>query len=289
MEMEVSMLRERISEEIYVFTSDLYAQVTAGVIVTSEGAVVVDTLPFPQETRELLAFVQQRGLRVPYVINTHSHADHANGSYLFEEADLVAHQLCREILSRHGERVLEEAKEETPEVTEVRLRLPSITFDQEMTLRLGDRTMRFIPLPGHTADSIGVYVEEDKILFAGDAVMPVPYVVGGDRAAMIESLRVIGRLSLENIVQGHGEVILRGEVEEALKTSIFYLETIYEKVKEAVEAGASPESVAEIDIEQCGKSRIPLNGLVQQLHEANLLYLYDLMTGQVGKKSRRIV
>jgi cyclase len=289
MEMEVSMLRERISEEIYVFTSDLYAQVTAGVIVTSEGAVVVDTLPFPQETRELLAFVQQRGLRVPYVINTHSHADHANGSYLFEEADLVAHQLCREILSRHGERVLEEAKEETPEVTEVRLRLPSITFDQEMTLRLGDRTMRFIPLPGHTVDSIGVYVEEDKILFAGDAVMPVPYVVGGDRAAMIESLRVIGRLSLENIVQGHGEVILRGEVEEALKTSIFYLETIYEKVKEAVEAGASPESVAEIDIEQCGKSRIPLNGLVQQLHEANLLYLYDLMTGQVGKKSRRIV
>ncbi|MFB0533527.1 MAG: MBL fold metallo-hydrolase [Anaerolineae bacterium] len=283
------MLRERISEEIYVFTSDLYAQVTAGVIVTSEGAVVVDTLPFPQETRELLDFVQQRRLRVPYVVNTHSHADHANGSYLFEEADLVAHQLCREILTRHGERVLEEAKEETPEVTEVRLRLPSITFDQEMTLRLGDRTMRFIPLPGHTVDSIGVYVEEDKILFAGDAVMPVPYVVGGDRAAMIDSLRVIGRLSLENIVQGHGEVILRGEVEEVLKTSIFYLETIYEKVKEAVEAGASPESVAEIDIEQCGKSRIPLNGLVQQLHEANLLYLYDLMTGQVGKKPRRIV
>ena len=283
------MLRERISEEIYVFTSDLYAQVTAGVIVTSEGAVVVDTLPFPQETRELLAFVQQRRLPVPYVINTHSHADHANGSYLFEEADLVAHQLCREILSRHGERVLEEAKEETPEVTEVRLRLPSITFDQEMTLRLGDRTMRFIPLPGHTADSIGVYVEEDRILFAGDAVMPVPYLVGGDRAAMIDSLRVIGQLSLENIVQGHGEIILRGEVEEVLKTSIFYLETIYEKVKEAVEAGAPPESVAEIDIEKCGKSRIPLNGLVQHLHEANLLYLYDLMTGQVGKKPRRIV
>ena len=52
------MLRERISEGIYIFTSDLYAQVTAGVIVTSKEAMVVDTLPFPQETRELLAFVQ---------------------------------------------------------------------------------------------------------------------------------------------------------------------------------------------------------------------------------------
>lgn len=279
------MLRERISEEIYVFTSDLYAQVTAGVIVTSEGAVVVDTLPFPQETRELLAFIQQRGLRVPYVINTHSHADHANGSYLFEEADLVAHRRCREILRRHGEEVLKEAKMETPEVAEVQLRLPAITFDQELTLRLGDRTMQLIPLPGHTSDSIGVYVEEDKILFAGDAVMPVPYIVGGDRAAMIDSLHAISQLGLENIVQGHGDVILRGEVEETLKTSIFYLETIYEKVKEVVKAGASPEAVTEITIEQCGKSRIPLNGLVQQLHEANLLYLYDLMIDQVGKGS----
>ncbi len=53
-----------------------------------------------------------------------------------------------------------------------------------------------------------------------------------------------------------------------------------------MEAGAPPESVAEIDIEQCGKSRIPLNGLVQQLHEANLLHLYDLMTAQVGKGQR---
>jgi cyclase len=287
--MEVTMLLERISEEIYVFTSDLYAQVTAGVIVTSEGAVVVDTLPFPQETRELLVFVRERGLRVPFVINTHSHADHINGSYLFEEADLVAHRRCRAILRRHGERVLEEAKAETPELAEVQLRLPSITFDQELTLRLGDRTMRLIHLPGHTPDSIGVYVEEDKILFAGDTVMPVPYIVGGDREAMIDSLRIIGQLSLENIVQGHGEVILRGEVEQALKSSIFYLETIYEKVKEAVEAGAPPESVAEIDIEQCGKSRIPLNGLVQQLHEANLLHLYDLMTAQVREGAKMII
>jgi glyoxylase-like metal-dependent hydrolase (beta-lactamase superfamily II) len=283
------MLRERISEEIYVFTSDLYAQVTAGVIVTPEGAVVVDTLPFPRETREVLAFVRNRGLQVPFVINTHSHADHANGSYLFKEAALVGHRRCRQILRRHGKKVLEEAKAETPEVAEVQLRLPSITFDEGATLRLGDRTMHLMPLPGHTPDSIGVYVEEDKVLFAGDAVMPVPYIVEGDRVAMIDSLRTIGQLSPENIVQGHGEVILRGEVEETLKTSIFYLETIYKKVKEAVEAGAPPESLAKINIEQCGKSRIPLNGLVQQLHEANLLYLYDLMTAQVKEGSRMII
>jgi len=37
------------------------------------------------------------------------------------------------------------------------------------------------------------------------------------------------------------------------------------------------EALRRIDIESCGKSRIPLNGLVQDLHEANLYTLYQQM------------
>ena len=33
--------------------------------------------------------------------------------------------------------------------------------------------------------------------------------------------------------------------------------------------------ILEITIEECGLSRIPLGGLVQKLHQANLLTLYD--------------
>jgi len=39
---------ERVSNDIFVFTSEMYAQVTAGVILTAEGAIIVDTLPFPR-------------------------------------------------------------------------------------------------------------------------------------------------------------------------------------------------------------------------------------------------
>ena len=46
------MQRERVTDDIFVFTSTLYAQVTAGVVVTDEGAVVIDTLIYPDETRE---------------------------------------------------------------------------------------------------------------------------------------------------------------------------------------------------------------------------------------------
>ena len=39
------MQRERVADNIWVFSSSLFAQVTAGVVFTSEGAVVIDTLP----------------------------------------------------------------------------------------------------------------------------------------------------------------------------------------------------------------------------------------------------
>ncbi len=169
------MRKERVTENIYIFTSELYAQVTAGAIVTNEGTVVIDTLPFPRETREMIDFLRgesKRGIR--YVIDTHHHADHVYGNYLFEEADIISGERCREVMRKSGEKNLAEAKAQTPELAEVVLRLPNLTFPDKMTLHLGDRVMRLMPLLGHSQDGIGVYVEGEKILFAGDAVMPLP-------------------------------------------------------------------------------------------------------------------
>jgi len=276
------MLRERVADDIYVFTSDLYIKVTAGVIFTSQGVVVIDTLLFPQETSELVDLVRRKAQTgVLYVINTQSHSDHVYGTYLFNGAEVIAHELCRQALQKRGEDDLYEAQDRIPELAEVQLRLPSITFNKELTLRLGDKTLRLMHTPGTTPDSIVVYVREDKVLFAGDTVMPVPYIVDGDRLELMESLRAVSKLSLDNIVQGHGGVLLRGEIRATLKSSIAYLATIYEKVREKVEARALRDELRQIGIESCGKSRIPLDGLVQDLHQANLEVLYDqLVSGE---------
>jgi len=276
------MLRERVADDIYVFTSDLYVKVTAGVIFASQGVVVIDTLLFLQETSELLDLVRRRSRNgVCYVVNTHSHSDHVYGTYLFDGAEVIGHELCRQTLQKHGEKDLAHAKDRIPELAEVQLRLPSITFTKELTLRLGNKTLRLMHTPGTTPDSIVVYAREDKVLFAGDTVMPVPYIVDGDRLELMESLRAIGKLTLDNIVQGHGGVLLRGEIKATLKSSIAYLDTIYEKVRQKVEDGAPRDELRRIGIESCGKSRIPLDGLVENLHQANLEALYDqLISGE---------
>jgi glyoxylase-like metal-dependent hydrolase (beta-lactamase superfamily II) len=282
------MQRERISDDIFVFTSGMYAQVTAGAVLTSEGAVIIDTLPFPSETRQIAEFISKRspnGIR--FVILTHYHADHTYGAYVFRNAEVISHALCREWLLEHGQAGLEASRAQTPELTEAQLRIPDVVFEGgEMTLRMGNKTLEMLHSPGHTMDSSVVYIKEDRILFAADTVMPVPYIVDGDPEAFIESLRMIRALSLENVVQGHGEVVLRGEINETLDSGIRYLETIQGKVAKVIAAKKPRESMREISIESCGKSRIPLNGLVQQLHAANLLSLYDRMAGGDLQRSK---
>ena len=274
------MRRERVSNDIYVFTSDLYAQVTASAVVTTEGIIVIDTLPFPEETRLMIDYLSGLGRgEIRYLINTHWHGDHTYGNYLFEGVQQVGHQQCADALVELAAKALEESKETSPELEEVELQVPDITFEQgDMLLHLGGKSLQMVLTPGHTPDSTVVYVKEDKVLLASDTVMPLPYFVWGSRDEFIESLRRLLDFNMESIVQGHGEVLLRGEIREAINSSIRYLNVIYEKTKRVIEDGGGLEALNRIDIESCGKSRIPLNGLVQDLHEANLYALYQWMT-----------
>lgn len=270
------MLRERVTEEVYVFISELYAEVGSVVIATSEGAIVVDTAPFPQETRQVREFAQRvcpQGIR--YVINTHHHADHIYGNYLFPEAELIAHRLCRQILLKIGEESLEKAKAQTPLLASVELRVPQLVFETEMLIRLGEKTIHLMHAPGHTPDGIVVHIREDKALVASDVMAPVPLIVRGDRSELVKTLRRIKSLGLENVIQGHGGVLLRGEIDETVDSSIAYIRTAEKKVRAILDKGLPRTELRKITIESCGRSRIPLGGLVQRLHRANLEYLYD--------------
>jgi cyclase len=280
------MLRERVTEDVFVFISDLYAEVAATVIVTPEGSVVVDTLPFPQETQQVRDFAARRSPRgIRYVVNTHHHADHIYGSYLFPEAELIAHRLCRQILLKAGEESLATAKAQTPALAAVELRIPQLVFETEMLLRLGEKTIHLMHAPGHTEDGIMVHIREDKVLVASDVVTPVPLIVRGDAEQLIQSLKPIKGLNLENVIQGHGGVLLRGEIDETVDSSIGYLRCITRRVQAIVDKGLPASELRKIDIEVCGKSRIPLSGLVQRLHLANLDHLYTAFMAEKGAQS----
>ncbi|MCA1552881.1 MAG: MBL fold metallo-hydrolase [Chloroflexi bacterium] len=270
------MKRDRVSDDVSVFTSTLYAQVTASVVLTPEGAVLIDTLPFPDETREIIDYLKTEGARgvVRYVVNTHRHGDHTHGNYLFPNADIIGHRLCRETLMKWGQESLEQAKEATPQLAEVELRVPNISFEREMSIYLGGTTLELLYLPGHTIDGVGVHIRSEKILFAGDAMMPLPYFFWGDMGQLKDSMNRIRTMELEHIVQGHGDVLLRGEIDETIDQHLSYLDSIYDKVKKRVEMGVSERELQKLTPEKSGGSPIAMDGMAKQLHYANLVKLY---------------
>ena len=282
------MLRERVSENVYWFQSEVYAQVTAGVVAGPQWAVVIDTLALPDETLSMREFIEHDlGVPVRYVINTHYHADHAWGNCFFPGALVIGHANCRELLITRGIPSLEEARKQNPSLRQVKIIPPHITFSKgEMTLRVGKKNLALMTAFGHSEDGLSVLVEEDRVLFAGDAFMPLPYIVDGNVDEIAASIKRIGRMGLENIVQGHGDIILRGEIDAAVKENLNYISAIKKAVRTAARRQASSEYLDRITIEDCGKSRVHLGGLAVTLHERNLqALLQSALNEKKPKKS----
>jgi len=177
---------------------------------------------------------------------------------------------------------LEAAKKQNPSLRQMKVVLPHITFSEgEVTLRVGKKNLIISTALGHSPDGIAVLVEEDRILFAGDSFMPLPYIVDGNIDDIMASIKHIGRMGLENIVQGHGDIILRGEIDAAVRENLSYLSAIRKAVKAVSRRKNATELLDSIRIEDCGKSRVYLGGLAQLLHERNLRALLQQMNREL--------
>ncbi len=102
----------------------------------------------------------------------------------------------------------------------------------------------------------------------------MPYIVDGNPDELAVTIKKIGKMGLENIVQGHGDIILRGEIDDAVKENLAYLTNIRKAVRTAARRRNPMDALAMIDIESCGKSRVYLGGLAEELHRRNVRFLY---------------
>ena len=277
------MQRERVADNVYYFQSDVYAQVTAGAVIGPNWAVVIDTLAIPEETIQIRDFIEQElNLPIRYVIDTHYHADHAWGNCFFSGATIISHASSRKQLATKGQQSLIEARKQNPTFRRVKIILPQLTFEESfLILRVGKKTLSMFPLPGPCSDNIGVLVEEDRVLFAGDAFMALPYIVDGNIDDTVASLKKIGKMGLENVVPGHGDIVLRGEIDGLVKDNLAYLSALRKAVRKAARRKYPQEILAEIGVEDCGKSRVLIGGLAEELHRRNLRALYFQMYGEM--------
>lgn len=129
---------------------------------------------------------------------------------------------------------------ELAEVAGVPLVAPSLTFEKELTVHLGKRSVRIASLgKGNTAGDAVVIVPDARVVVTGDLlVAPTPYGYGCHPAEWIETLAALSSIDAAAIVPGHGPV-LRDWSYAARVSSL--LSALREQVAAAVRAGATLE------------------------------------------------
>jgi hypothetical protein len=111
--------------------------------------------------------------------------------------------------------------------------------------------------------------------------MPLPYIVDGNIDDLVTSLKKVSKMGLENIVQGHGDIVLRGEIDGYIKDNLNYLSQIRKAVRRASRRKYPMDILDEVTVESCGKSRVLIGGLAEELHRRNLIALYRQMFGEL--------
>lgn len=126
--------------------------------------------------------------------------------------------------------------------------VPTATFEDEMTLHLGGREIRFLRLGNaHTAGDVVLWLPQERVVATGDVVtapiplMPSAYV--GDYRAVLGRIEALG---FQALVPGHGAVQRDAAYLELLSETVGLVSA---QMKEMVGRGVShDEAVGRIDL-----------------------------------------
>jgi hydroxyacylglutathione hydrolase len=150
---------------------------------------------------------------IELIINTHCHYDHVGGDRAFVNAadcGVAIHELDAEPL-RKGDEVVTCAILLGEKLRAVE---PTRLLHDGDRIELGSLLLDVIHTPGHTQGSVCLYDHERSLLFSGDTVfcedigrVDLPT---GDHGAIINSLKKLAKLKLEQLLPGHGPIVEEG-------------------------------------------------------------------------------
>jgi len=221
-------------------------------LVTEEGVLVIDTRQHPQRAEELLAAIRKTTDKpIRYVINTHAHGDHYFGNKIFkrEGATFIAHRdtagMMREHFDSEMKRRMGYFKQRKYDPAEVELVPPDITFDTNMTLHLGGRTVELLYVgPGQNPGDTLVHFPKERVIFTGGPFSKNSWANPSFTPSMenwVELLKKIAAMDVDTYLGGHGDI---GRKEDVLHEAQM-LADFNTGMREAVARGMSQREIVE--------------------------------------------
>lgn len=180
----------------------------AGCEETKEG-VVIDP---GDEAERILAEVEDLGLTIKYILNTHAHFDHimANADMVKATgAPLALHPLDLPMLRENGGAALFGI--EAPPSPE-----PDLELAEGDTIKMGQYTFQVLFTPGHTVGHVSFYEPTANIIFDGDVLFANGIgrtdLPGGSYATLMDSIRekLMVLPDETTVCSGHGPITTIG-------------------------------------------------------------------------------
>lgn len=229
---------------------------------------LVDSGCSPTPDQWVFPYLKVWGLKpelIRTLINTHAHFDHASGNSRIikvSDAKVAAHVLGKPSIEDRNvcvEEIVSYARfVPSTNLEAVRKRFAPLSGEGtkvDIMLEDGDfievndgKSLKVLHLPGHSADSIGLYDKEDGILFIGDTLQiglkHFPYY--DDFGAQINTLERLSSLKPNVLLSAHYPPLKGKDIATVVKRVKKLTEEIHEKTYKTIESSDRPLSLLEI-------------------------------------------
>ena len=269
-------------------SANVYAEIyfwgcNPGFLATSDGVLLIDTPQQPIDAMRWRSAINEHG-RPRYLINTEPHQDHIRGNAFYPEVEVLGQTGMQPRYDQaspgfFSQDIIERTKTEDPDSVHL-IGHPDYpanpvtrTFDDKLTLEIGNHTVHFIHMPGHTAPQTSVYIPEEGVVFTGDNIFHKcrTCIQEGNPWEWLHALESIRALDVETIVPGHGEPCDKTYLDaqgQLIKDWIGAIETFIAKGLTEDEAVAQP--CPAVDPYPIGQRLYPRNAWVDEVNVRNV-------------------
>lgn len=202
----------KYNDSLYQLKDKLGVLVT--LVIGEEKALVLDTAYGIGDLKSEIRQITDKSL---VVVNSHGHMDHSGGNYQFDE--VLIHEKDIELCKTHNSKDrrmknIEAAKnaKALPEYFNVEKYLNE-SIDNLKAINYGDIidlggvTLKVVNMEGHTKGSIGLYIEDWKLILVSDATCPFVWMFLEESTTVevyINMLKRVLKLDFDNFLVGHG-------------------------------------------------------------------------------------
>jgi glyoxylase-like metal-dependent hydrolase (beta-lactamase superfamily II) len=283
---ELPLHQKKLNDKVLiVWIGDYMQQIATVALATEKGIVVIETSLIRSHDARIKEVIEKEFGRndFKYLINTHFHHDHTAGNQIYADATIVGHKNVpagmKEELTGEGlvklidkfkgmQKDREEAlKHLEPESRDYKfteefiacLKLaipelqsdfvptyPSILFEKNMILDMGDMTIELYSLGGmHTDSDIVIFVPEEGLVAIGDVApdQMLPYIRKDLKSDFSVTLENWGRIvesgrEIKYVNMAHSDMFLSVET---FKEQYRYLNTLWQGLSEMFRQGLTLE------------------------------------------------